>query len=390
MALAVPLLKDTVIGALVVRDTTGRVFSEEQIRLAQAFAVHAAVALENIRLHGETVRRVADQAALLRLSQAVLLAPGTHEVLDASVGVTAKVFGVDLCGVLLPDEEEGQTLRLVAGVGWNPGVVGTMRVETGLQEAAPLPPVAGDPSELREALTNLVFNALDAMPDGGQVTLKTGVEGERVWCVVADTGIGMSEEVRRRVFDPFFTTKGEKGNGLGLSVVYGIITRHGGEIEVQSQEGCGSAFTIRLPVAQEIPTVEEKTPPLPPPRSAKILVIDDEPEVREVLEELLASQGHAVVACANGRSGLTALEEGRFDLLITDLAMPEVTGWQVASAVKLWHPETPVALLTGYGDRMDPEEARAKGVDFLLSKPFGLEDVEATVAQALWCRIEKG
>ena len=775
-ALAVPLLvKDTVIGALVVRDTTGRVFSEEQIRLAQAFADHATVALENTRLHGETVRRVADQAALLRLSQAVLLAPGTQEVLDASVGVTAKVFGVDLCGILLPDEE-GQTLRLVAGVGWNPGVVGTMRVETGLHspagyalrlnapviveelatesrfsvpptlrdhgvvssmvvpmlagdtiigvmgahgrrprrftpeevrlltlianqtavalermrlleetrrqhqeavaleavareitssldrrqvfqriverarelcggdlaflaphdreagtativavagartealfsvtitpgrgtggrvletgepfatadylhdprisqdyadvagregfvaqavvplrfgeaitgllwvvnrsarpftprdlavltkladqaaialentrlygelrtaleeievtqqrviqgerlralgemaagvahdfnnalttilgrarllldrigepelqrqlrviekaardaaqtvrriqeftrmrharpvqavdlnqivdevvdltrsrwkdeaqarqvsydirvEAAPLPPVAGDPSELREALTNLVFNALDAMPDGGQVTLKTAAETGQVSCVVADTGIGMSEEVRRRVFDPFFTTKGEKGTGLGLSVVYGIIARHGGEIEVQSQEGCGSAFTIRLPVAQEIPAALEKTPPLQPPRSAKILVIDDEPELREVLEELLASQGHAVVACADGRSGLTALEEGRFDLVITDLAMPEVTGWQVASAVKLRHPGTPVALLTGYGDRIDPEEARPKGVDFLLSKPFGLEEIAATVAQALWCRIEKG
>lgn len=250
-------------------------------------------------------------------------------------------------------------------------------------EALPIPPVAGDASELREALTNILFNALDAMPEGGRVTFRSGVEGERVYCVVADTGTGMTEEVRRRIFDPFFTTKSGKGSGLGLSVAYGIVARHGGEIEVQSVVGKGSAFTIRLPVAQQAPKAPQTAPSPGPPRSAKILVIDDEEEVREILRDLLVSQGHSVATCADGESGLARLQEEPFDLLITDLAMPRLTGWQVATLVKRRSPTTPVALVTGWGDRIDPEEARAKGVDFIVAKPFNPEDLTAVLTKAL-------
>ncbi|MBI5628970.1 MAG: GAF domain-containing protein, partial [Candidatus Rokubacteria bacterium] len=158
-------------------------------------------------------------------------------------------------------------------------------------EAAPLPAVAGDPSELREALTNLVLNALDAMPEGGRITFQTELQGEHVICVVSDTGIGMTEDVRQRIFDPFFTTKARRGTGLGLSIVYGIITRHGGEIEVRSQVGQGSVFTMRLPVGRDIPEAPPSAPPARPPRSGKILVIGDEPEVRQVLADLLAQHG---------------------------------------------------------------------------------------------------
>ncbi len=258
------------------------------------------------------------------------------------------------------------------------GVVYDVRVET-----VPLPPVAGEPSELREALTNLVLNALDAMPEGGRLTVGTGVEGEQAHCVVTDTGIGMPEEVRRRIFDPFFTTKGPKGTGLGLSMVYGIIARHGGEVEVRSRVGQGSAFTIRLPVGRETPEAPEETSPAQPPRRATILVIDDEPEVRELLVEWLASQGHVVSACADGRSGLSRFQEEPVDLVITDLGMPGLTGWEVAKRVKLASPKTPVALVTGWGDQIDSEEARAKGVDFLLAKPFRLEEITAIVARAV-------
>jgi signal transduction histidine kinase/ActR/RegA family two-component response regulator len=248
-----------------------------------------------------------------------------------------------------------------------------------LVEASPLPPLAGDSSELRQALTNLVLNALDAMPEGGKVTLRTGMKGERLYCIVTDTGIGMPEEVRRRVFDPFFSTKAEKGTGLGLSVAYGIVNRHGGEIEVQSQEGRGSTFTIWLPPGQGLLEAPEQAPVPPPRRPLKILVIDDDQAVRDVLVELLAEQGHSVAAYANGQVGLRQLQVEPVDLVITDLGLPGLSGWEVAKLVKQESPETAVALITGWGDRIGPEEAMAKGVEFFIAKPFSLEDVQAVV-----------
>ncbi len=248
---------------------------------------------------------------------------------------------------------------------------------------APLPPVVGDPSELREALLNVIFNALDAMPKGGRVTFKTGVEEGRVYCAVIDTGIGMTEEVRERIFYPFFTTKGDKGSGLGLSVVYGIITRHGGEIDVQSEVERGTTFTIRLPAARLIRETLKEEAPLPVRGRAKVLVVEDELEVREVLRDMLVSQGHAVVVCPNGEAGLRRFEEEPFDLVITDLGMRGLSGWEVVEGIKGRSPETPVILITGWGDRIDAQEARARGVDFLVSKPFKGEDLRTVLGRAL-------
>jgi CheY-like chemotaxis protein len=258
------------------------------------------------------------------------------------------------------------------------GVAYDLRVE-----AAPVSPVAGDPSELREVLTNLLFNALDAMPEGGRITFRTGVHGDEAYCVVTDTGPGMTTEVRQRVFDPFFTTKAEKGTGLGLSVAYGIITRHGGSIEVESEPGQGSVFTIRLPVASEIPAGLAKPPPPRPQHGARVLVIDDEERVRQVLVEMLLGQGHVVTACADARSGLVRFHEEPFDLVFTDLAMPAVSGWEVARLVKQERPGTPVVLVTGWGDQIELGEARAKGADWVVAKPFEIEGVRAAVARAL-------
>ena len=258
------------------------------------------------------------------------------------------------------------------------GVTYTMRLDV-----PPVPAVIGDAAELREALVNLLFNALDAMPQGGSLTFATGIDGDRVVCVVTDTGVGMSEEVRQRCFEPFFTTKAEQGTGLGLSISYGIVTRHGGEIEVWSRPGQGSRFTVRLPIGTEMP-VPVLDPPLPRPgRAARILVVEDESAVREMLVDLLAGQGHDVVACPDGASALAGLDGPAFDLALVDLSMPGMSGWEVAKGLRAVQPAVPIALVTGWGDQIDFGEARERGIDYLVAKPFNVDDITRLVATVL-------
>ena len=221
------------------------------------------------------------------------------------------------------------------------------------------------------------------MPQGGSLTFSTRIEGDRVVCVVADTGVGMSETVRQRCFEPFFTTKAEHGTGLGLSIAYGIVTRHGGEIEVWSRPGEGSRFTVRLPVGSEVPP----PPPAPPApragRSARILVVEDESAVREVLVDVLSGQGHEVVACEDGTSALAQVGGRPFDLALVDLSMPGLSGWDVAKGLRAAQPDVPIALVTGWGDQIDFGEARSRGIDYLMAKPFNVDDITRLVAGVL-------
>jgi signal transduction histidine kinase len=258
------------------------------------------------------------------------------------------------------------------------GVTYAMRLDL-----SPVPAVTGDPAELREGLLNLLFNALDAMPQGGSLTFSTGIDGDRVVCAVTDTGVGMSEEVRQRCFEPFFTTKAEQGTGLGLSIAYGIVTRHGGEIEVWSGPGQGSRFTVRLPIGAEIPASAPE-PPLPRAgRSARILVVEDEAAVRDMLSDVLAGQGHEVVAHADGASALAHLDGPAFDLALVDLSMPGMSGWDVAKGLRAAQPQVPIALVTGWGDQIDFGEARARGIDYLMAKPFNVDDMNRLVGSVL-------
>jgi CheY-like chemotaxis protein len=238
----------------------------------------------------------------------------------------------------------------------------------------------------------MALNSLDAMPEGGNLTFRTGRENGRVFCQVADTGIGMVEQTRLHVFDPFFTTKREKGKGFGLSGAYAIVDRHGGEITVESEPGKGTVFTVWLPViaeaAEPLPTLTRPpatvAPPAPKPApGAKILVVDDSEEVREVLRELLSRHGYTVVTCPDGESGLVELDTRAFDLAMLDLGLPGISGLEVAHRLKQRWPATRVALMTGYGDRMGPEDAHAKGVDFVLAKPFSLDQLRSVVDHAL-------
>ena len=245
--------------------------------------------------------------------------------------------------------------------------------------------VPGEASELREVLTNLILNAVDALPRGGQLALRARAEGGQVVLEVADTGVGMSEATRRRCLEPFFTTKGEHGTGLGLAVVWGIVRRHRGTVAVESQPGEGTTITIRLPLADQVPSAQ----PSCPDRSAepaqcplRVLVVDDEPLVRSSLAEYLELDGHRVELASSGQEGLEKFRAGRFDLVLTDRAMPELGGDELALAIRQLEPGIPIVMLTGFGDLMTSSGERPLGVDLVLSKPITLPALRAAIAAA--------
>ncbi|MFO7324852.1 MAG: ATP-binding protein [Pseudomonadota bacterium] len=263
------------------------------------------------------------------------------------------------------------------------GVVIDLRLE--LQTS--LPPVRGIENEIREALVNLVFNAVDAMPEGGRLVLKTGQAADgRIFAEVSDTGTGMDEETRRRCLEPFFTTKGERGTGLGLAMVYGVMQRHEGEVEIHSTPGAGT--TVRL-LFNEAVVRAERAPaePVAAVHGLNILLVDDDQVLLRSLREILELDAHTVIAAADGREGIelfrASLEPGArpISVVITDLGMPNVDGRAVASAVKQAAPQVPVILLTGWGERLLAEGQAVPHVDRVVGKPPRLHDLRAALAE---------
>ena len=248
-----------------------------------------------------------------------------------------------------------------------------------------IPLIMGSPSELREVLTNIIFNAVDAMPEGGKLTIATQPQAEGwVEVRIADTGIGMTEEVKKRIFDPFFTTKGVTNSGLGMSVSYGIIKRHGGEILIESELGKGTTFIIHLPTGygEEETAVKEVTP-IKESRQARILVIDDEDSVRDILSRMLKTKGHQVVVASNGEEGIEQFRSQPFDLVFTDLGMPKISGWEVGKTIKGINPKVPIAMITGWGMELDREKMSESGIDLIVSKPFNFDQVIHLVSEAM-------
>src|SRR2546426_2549963 len=250
-------------------------------------------------------------------------------------------------------------------------------------EGGPVPPVAGISAELREVFMNLLINGLDAMPGGGQFVFRVSSDAESVIVAAEDTGCGMSDETRRRVLEPFFTTKGARGTGLGLAVSWGIVKRHGGTIEIESTLGMGSVFMIRLPISVDDLAPEASASPSLPGRSGRVLVIDDEMEVRCVLRDMLAPCGHSVLEADSAEAGLALLESEMVDVILTDISMPGMSGWDVAAACQRRFPHIPLGFVTGWGDRLDEQETARAGVRFIVSKPFAPVDVQGHVADAL-------
>ena len=265
--------------------------------------------------------------------------------------------------------------------------------------APDLPRIMGAESEIRDALTNLLLNAVDAMPEGGTLTLRTGVSNgtgreagaaPQVRVEIRDTGVGMTEAVRSRCLEPFFTTKGERGTGLGLAMVYGMVRRHSAELEIESELGAGTTMRVVFPTAW-LRDAQQPAPCVRAPRRLRILLVDDDPLLLKSLQDVLESDGHSVLAVDGGRRGIDEFFAARkraegFEAVITDLGMPNVDGRTVAAAVKSAAPDTPVVLLTGWGQRMRGEGELPDHVDRVLSKPPRLPELRAALEEL----VERG
>lgn len=244
-----------------------------------------------------------------------------------------------------------------------------------------VPEIIGDPAEIRELLTNLIFNSVDAMPRGGAIYLRTRAEDQSVLLEIEDNGTGMSEEVRRRCLEPFFTTKGNGGSGLGLSITCGIIQRHGATLDIESKIGLGTTFRIRLPLGkvssrEQRPSEKWLVEPL------KILAVDDQPVLCEILVEYLESDGHRVTIAGSGEEALAKFREENFDLVITDKAMPGMSGDQLATGLRQLRPSLPIMLLTGFGEK-GASVSDSPNIDLIVGKPVNLSSLRHAISKAI-------
>jgi len=258
--------------------------------------------------------------------------------------------------------------------------------------AADLPSVRGVDHEIRDALTNLIFNAVDAMPQGGVIEVRTSVlsgdpANARVRLEVSDSGVGMDEETRRRCLEPFFTTKGARGTGLGLAMVYGMAQRHRAKLEIDSQPGTGTTMRILFPVGQGATAETARVPVLKlPSRGLRILIVDDDATLNESLRASLQEEGHQVTPAPGGQEGIDAFKAAQagqepFDVVITDLGMPYVDGRQVVASVRAMAPQTPIILITGWGKVLDAEGESPPQVDRVLGKPVRMKELRVALTE---------
>lgn len=269
-----------------------------------------------------------------------------------------------------------------------------------------IPAIAGNPPELRELLINLIFNAVDALPTGGQIMIRTELIGadpkideaantirfdderedrlrQSVLIEVSDTGVGMSEETRKKCLEPFFSTKGNRGSGLGLATVFGCVERHKGRIEIESAPGKGSIFRIYLPLEGALRVDIEEGFNKAPVRSLRVLLVEDEAPVREVLTQFIELDGHSVVSAENGLKAMEIFQPGEFDLVITDMVMPGMCGDELSMAIGRSEPSLPIIMVTGFGNLIDSQGLELCGVRDIVSKPATLSDLRRAVHKVM-------
>jgi GAF domain-containing protein len=426
--LAVPVIsRGTALGAISVGWDDVHRPDEREIRMLSALGRQAAIAIENARLVGD-LRRTLEE---LRAAQETLVRGATlRAVGELAAGaahhlnnIMAVVLGrTQLLLMKNPDPvtahslkrieqaaiDAADTVRRIQGFSGRakPGEVTRFDLNVLIQEVIDftqtrwlaegnvragelqvqqqlghIPEVSGQRVEIREVISNLLLNAMDALPDGGRIVIVTRAEPERAIVSISDSGIGMSAEVRRRAFEPFFTTKGVKRTGLGLAVAYGTVHRHGGQIAIESGLGQGTTVTFWIPAAAHEAGTAGPTDERHAPRPGSVLVIDDEADVRDLVADVLTSHGYHITVASGGREGLARFEAADYDVVLTDVGMPDLDGWEVARAIKSSRGDTPVLLLTGWADAAD--SAAAALVDGILRKPFGLDELAAAVAAAL-------
>ena len=241
--------------------------------------------------------------------------------------------------------------------------------------------IKGNTSELYNAFTNLIFNAVDAMPDGGFISFKCQAHDGQVLLRVEDTGTGMTDEICQKIFDPFFTTKGSKGSGLGMSEVYGVIKRHSGTIEVQSEVGNGTTFNLTFPV--HIPEIVKEDEVEQEVGSLRVLVVDDDEFILETLQDILEEIGHNTTSYKSPVKAINDFDRNQYDVIITDLEMPEMNGQAFAEKIKALDPTIPIILLSGWFIDLKEEKDLAKVIDFTLPKPFTVKDIQKVLTKSV-------
>jgi signal transduction histidine kinase len=450
--LVVPVrLRHQTVGALYLADPEAREFTPDVVATVQVLASLLALGMENNRLYGEVRTAfegmVSAQDQLVQTEKARAVGAMAGGIANEFNNLLAIVLGkTQLMLTRAPEGPVREGLTAVEEAAWRAADIvrrlqgfaatsmddgtGPVDLAAVVQDAvlltralwkdeaeargAPIevvtdvdqvPPVEGQTAALREAVMNLILNAVDAMPRGGRLGLTLRRVDAGVELHVSDGGEGMPEDVRRRIFDPFFTTRAPHRTGLGLSVVHGVVNRHRGSVRVMSEHGGGTTVTLRFPAAPDH-TVDSRTRVMPampevpempamkdPPEdeirtaaSVSILVLEDEEHIRTMLVEALTGAGHRVESATDGLTGLARFQGGAFDVVLTDLSLPECSGLDVARSVKRMRPETPVVLITGWGHLLDPERLRDSGVDLMLVKPFRLERLLSVLGDALRLR----
>ncbi|HZA51951.1 MAG TPA: ATP-binding protein [Myxococcaceae bacterium] len=354
-------------------------FEQERLRavgeLASGVAHDLNNTLQTVAMHLQLLRRTASAAQTRHLD---VLSKVVKDAADRIGRVQefarrrqdAPAGAVDL-GEVIRDAVEIASPEIVSKAELSQTAV---TIQTDLP--AGLPPVSGNASELRHVFVNLLVNARDAMPSGGAIRVAASEKGEEVRVTVSDEGTGIAPENLGRVFDPFFTTKGARGTGLGLAVAHGVMRRLGGSIAAANDLDRGAVLTLRFP---SLPDAQPHTPePEPIVRPGqRILVVDDQDALREAVREVLDELGQCAEMARTGREAIERIRSGEhFDHVLCDLGMPEMSGWQVAEAIRALAPDTRIHLITGWAAEIAPDDPRRRFVDGVLAKPLDLADLE--------------